>query len=170
VIGIEDRLSAFMPAMGLSVTGGKNGTLTSFKQQINSLAACTMRIGVCDGERAKTVSTQPFSAIDLWFPKVADQHMLWPSTLTFSQDFYQTLTKHTLPVNMHAVRAFAGSSRKLDLLFWLGYRINGADAPVAISWEALRDQFGWGYIARTTSSATSPRRLPRSRKCSPNYQ
>lgn len=144
VIEIEDTLTGFMKAMGLQVTGGKNGSLTSFKQQINALAACTMRIGVFDGQRAKTVSTQPFSALDVWFPKDANQQMLWPSTLTFSQDFYQTLTKHALPVNMHAIRAFAGSSRKLDLLFWLGYRIHNS-GTIAISWEALQDQFGWGY-------------------------
>jgi len=151
VIEIEDSLSGFMRAMGLKVTGGKNGTLTSFKQQINALAACSMQhaacsmqIGVWDGQRAKTVKTQPFSAIDVWFPKVPDQHMLWSSKLTFSQDFFSTLTKHALPVNMHAVRAFAGSSRKLDMLFWLGYRIN-SERAVSISWEALQEQFGWGY-------------------------
>lgn len=145
VIEIEDSLSAFMRAMGLAVTGLKNGTLTSFKQQINALAACKMQIGMWEERGTKTVNTQPFAAIDVWFPKTASQQMLWPSTLTLSQDFYQTLTKHALPVNMHAVRAFAGSSRKLDLLFWLGYRVNGAERPVAISWEMLQEQFGWGY-------------------------
>lgn len=70
--------------------------------------------------------------------------MLWPSTITFSQEFYSALTKHALPVNVHAVRAFANSPRKLDLLFWLGYRING-NKPLHISWDALRAQFGAGY-------------------------
>lgn len=145
VIEIADSLTGFIKSMGYAVTGGKYGTLTSFKQQINALAACSMRIGVWDGERAKTVNTQPFSSLDVWFPKSPDQHMLWPSTLTFSQDFYQTLTKHALPINIQAVRAFAGSPRKLDILFWLGYRLHNVDRVVAISWEALRDQFGAGY-------------------------
>lgn len=144
-IEIEDSLSGFIKSMGFAVTGGKNGTLQSFKQQINALAACSMKIGVWDGERAKTVNTQPFSSIDVWFPTTPDQRMLWPSTVTFSQDFYQTLTKHALPVNMHAVRAFAGSPRKLDMLFWLGYRLNAMTQKVSISWEALREQWGDGY-------------------------
>lgn len=144
-IQIEDSLTGFIKSMGFAVTGGKNGTLNSFKQQINALAACSMKIGVWDGERAKTVSTQPFSSIEVWFPTKPEQRMLWPSTITFSQDFYQTLTKHALPINVHAVRAFAGSPRKLDILFWLGYRLNSLKKPLALSWETLGDQWGTGY-------------------------
>jgi hypothetical protein len=135
--------------MGFAVTGGKNGTIDSFKRQVNALAACSMRIGVWDGDRSKTINTQPFTSIDVWFPTSADQRMLWPSTITFSQDFYATLTKHALPVNVHAVRAFAGSPRKLDMLFWLGYRLNTLNKTLSISWEALQEQWGTGYARAT---------------------
>jgi Plasmid encoded RepA protein len=145
VVDIEDSLTAFIKAMGFPVTGGKYGTLTSFKAQVNALAACHMRIGVWDGTRAKTVSTQPFSSIDVWFPTSAEQKMLWPSTITFSHEFFTTLTSHALPVNIDAVRVFAGSPRKLDLLFWLGYRLNTLSEPLHISWEALAEQWGQGY-------------------------
>jgi hypothetical protein len=145
IIEIEDSLTAFMRAMGLKVTGGKNGSLNSFKQQINALAACTMSIGLFDGTKASTVSSKPFSKLDVWFQKDPTQPMLWPSTLTFSPEFYQTLTKHALPVNMHAVRAFSASARKLDLLFWLGFRINSIEKSTVISWTALQEQFGEGY-------------------------
>jgi hypothetical protein len=145
VIEIEDSLSGFIKAMGFEVTGGRNGTLNSFKQQVNALAACSMRIGMWDGLKARTVNTQPFTSIDVWFPVVPDQKMLWPSTVTFSQDFYATLTKHALPVNVHAVRAFAGSPRKLDMLFWFGYRLSTLDRPLNLSWEALKQQWGHGY-------------------------
>jgi hypothetical protein len=145
VIEIEDSLTGFIRAMGFAATGGKNGTITSFKQQINALASCTMRIGLWDDHGSKTVTTQPFTSLEVFFSKNPDQRTLWPSTLTFSQDFYQTLTKHALPINLHAVKAFSSSPRKLDLLFWLGYRLNSIERPVTISWEGLRDQFGAGY-------------------------
>jgi hypothetical protein len=144
-IEIEDSLSGFIRAMGFPVTGGKNGTLNSFKQQVNALAACTMRIGLWNGDHARTITTQPFTAIDVWFPQTPNQRMLWPSTVTFSQDFYLTLTKHALPVNIHAVKAFAGSPRKLDLLFWLGYRLSSLDRTLHISWDSLQGQWGQGY-------------------------
>lgn len=144
-IEIEDSLSAFIRRMGFEVTGGKNGTLSYFKQQIHSLAACNMKIGLFDGKRSKTVNTQPFAAIDVWFPRDPSQPNLWSSTLTFSQDFYQTLTKHALPVNDNAVKAFANSARKLDIYWWLCGRTYGLEKPLAISWEALKEQFGYGY-------------------------
>ena len=130
--------------MGFPVTGGKNGTLTSFKSQVNALAACHMRIGVWDGMRAKTVSTQPFSSIDVWFPTSAEQKMLWPSTITFSHEFYSTLVSHALPVNIEAVQVFAGSPRKLDLLFWLGYRLNTLTAPLKHLLGSARGAMGAG--------------------------
>lgn len=145
-IDIEDSLSAFIRSMGFPVTGGKNGTLQSFRQQINALAACTMSIGMWDHSQAKTFSTQPFSSINVWLNGAENQRSLWPQTVTFTQEFYDTLVKHALPVNMHAVRAFAGSPRKLDILFWLGYRLHSITKPTPISWNALREQFGTGYI------------------------
>jgi hypothetical protein len=145
VVDIEDSLTAFIKAMGFPVTGGKNGTLTSFKTQVNALAACHMRIGVWDGVRAKTVNTQPFSSIDVWFPSSPDQKMMWPSTITFSHDFFSTLVTHALPVNVEAVKVFAGSPRKLDLLFWLGYRLYSLSEPLHLSWDALKEQWGQGY-------------------------
>lgn len=146
-IEIEDSLTGFIRAMGFPVTGGKNGTLQSFKAQVNALAACHMRIGMSDGTHAKTVNTQPFSSIDVWFPSTPDQRMLWPSTITFSQDFFATLTKHALPVNIHAVRDFAGSPRKLDMLFWLGYRLNHLSQPLRISLVCPAAAVGAGVFA-----------------------
>ncbi len=143
--GIEDSLTAFIKAMGFPVTGGKNGTLTSFKTQVNALAACHMRIGLWDGQRSKIVNTQPFSSIDVWFSSSADQKMMWPSTITFSHEFFSMLVSHALPVNVEAVKVFAGSLRKLDLLFWIGYRLHSLQEPLRISWDALKEQWGQGY-------------------------
>ena len=58
---------------------------------------------------------------------------------------YSSLQQHALPLNTHVVKSFAGSARKLDLYFWLGYRIHNLNAPLTISWEALREQFGSGF-------------------------
>lgn len=141
-INIEDSLSSFIEAMGFSVTGGKNGTLTAFKAQVNALAACSMRIGVWNGERSRTIRTAPFDRLDVWFPTDPDQRTLWPSTITFSRSFFETLKQHALPTNIRAVRVFANSPRKLDLLFWLGYRLKHIDKPLKIGWDALKEQFG----------------------------
>ena len=71
----------------------------------------------------------PFDSLDVWFPVNTDQRILWPSTITFSRAFFDTLKQHALPTNTRAVRVFANSPRKLDLLFWLGYRLRHIRKP-----------------------------------------
>ena len=144
-IEIEDSLTAFVRAMGFSDSGGARGDLTAFKQQLNALAACTLRIGMANGVKARTITTAPFSSIDVWFPTDARQRILWPSKITFSREFFDTLSRHALPANTHAVKAFAGSPRKLDLYFWLIYRLNVTTTPLRLTWAALKAQFGAGY-------------------------
>jgi hypothetical protein len=148
-IDIEDSLSGFIRSMGFKVNGGKRGVLHSFKQQVNALAACSMRLGMWDGTKAKTINTQPFSSIDIWLPASPDQRMMWPETITFSHEFYSTLIKHALPINVHAVKTFGNSPRKLDLLFWLGYRLKGIKSTMTISWDALQEQWGANYSRQT---------------------
>jgi hypothetical protein len=58
---------------------------------------------------------------------------------------FESLQKHALPVNLRAVRTFQGSARKLDLYFWLGYRLHNLEKPLSIGWEALGQQFGEGF-------------------------
>lgn len=144
-IEIADSLTGFIRDMGFPVTGGAKGTLNAFKEQINALAACKLSVGMWDGRHAVEYQGMPFSRIDVWLPSSPDQMMLWPSTLTFSMDFYTTLAKHALPIRAEAVRAFAGSARKLDMYFWFNYRLHRLKEPTTLSWNALADQFGGDY-------------------------
>lgn len=146
VIHIEDTLCGFIRALGYSPTGGKNGTITSFKQQINALAACSMQIGWKDGRFGKTVNASPFSSMTTeLFTSEPGQRTLWPTELKLSTDFFASLSKHALPVSTHAVRAFANSPRKIDLLWWLGYRMYSIQEDVHLSWDNLKDQWGTRY-------------------------
>ena len=70
---------------------------------------------------------------------------LWPNTVQFSEDFYKALQKHALPVDVRALRAFSNSARKLDLLFWITYRITRLESKLILDWKPLKDQFGEGF-------------------------
>ena len=145
-IEISDSLTAFIRDLGFPVTGGSRGSLKQFKEQLNRLAACHMQIGLWDPEKggARTINAAPVESFDVWLPSDPDQKVLWSSTLTFDERFYQSLIQHALPVDMRAARAFAGSARKLDLLFWLGYRLRSINRPYLLTWENLHTQFGQG--------------------------
>lgn len=144
-IEIAETLTAFVREMGFPDSGGKRGPMTAFKEQINALAAARFRISAWNGEVAKTRFITPFEAIDLWLPRHPDERMLWPSTITFGDAFFKSLERHAVPLNVRSVKAFAGSARKLHLYFWIGYRMHSIDAPLHLSWEAVREQFGVGF-------------------------
>jgi hypothetical protein len=144
-IEIADTFTAFVRELGFDDAGGPRGALTAFKYQLNALAGCSIALGTWDGTTAKMKRFSPIDEFQVWLSDNPDQRSLWPSTLTFSSTMYDSLTRHALPVNVRAVRAFAGSARKLDLYFWLGYRLHNIERPLHISWAALAEQFGNGF-------------------------
>lgn len=144
-IDIAETFTGFVRDLGFPDSGGKKGPLTAFKEQLNALSACTMRMSVWTGERVRTRTITPIEEIDLWLAANPSQRSLWPSTVTFSPAMFESLKRHALPVNVKAVRAFAGSARKLDLYFWLGYRLHNVRDKTVIPWSSLLEQFGDGY-------------------------
>jgi hypothetical protein len=144
-IDIAETFTGFVRDLGFPDSGGKRGALTAFREQLNALSACTMRMSVWNGQRVRTRTISPIEDIDLWLSVDPHQRSLWPSTVTFSPAMFDSLKRHALPVNVRAVRAFAGSARKIDLYFWLGWRLYSIDTKTVISWDALAQQFGDGY-------------------------
>ncbi|MEZ5776649.1 MAG: replication protein RepA [Hyphomicrobiaceae bacterium] len=145
-IDLNETFTAFVRELGFNDSGGPRGALTAFKHQINALAACTMSLSVWQpGVRVRTEKITPIRSFELWLSDNMHQRALWPSQLTFSTDFYESLKSHALPVNMRAVRAFAGSARTLDAYYWLSYRLTRLKGHTLIPWEALAAQFGNDY-------------------------
>lgn len=144
-IEIADTFTAFVREMGFSDSGGKKGPLTAFREQLNALASCSIKISSWSGNKVRSRQFFPIEEMDVWLSANHDQPSLWPSTVTFSHTMFESLQKHALPVNARAVRAFQGSARKLDLYFWLGWRIHNINEPLHISWEAITEQFGSGF-------------------------
>ncbi len=142
VIPVGDSMSAFIRELGFPVTGGRNGTIPLFKEQINRLAAAHMTIGLWDGETAHTINAKPIEEFSIWFPKDPDQRVLWPSRLVLAEKFFTSLKRHALPVDIRALRSFANSARQIDIILWLAYRLKTVKRPYLISWDLLRDQFG----------------------------
>jgi hypothetical protein len=142
-IEVADSFSGFVKELGFAVTGGERGTLRQFKEQLNRLAACTMQIGLWDGaDRSSTLNVPPFRQMDIWLGGAGGQGLLWSNKVQFHADFYENLVQHALPVDIRAARAFAGSARKLDMLFWFGYRLRTLQRPLKLTWDNLHKQFG----------------------------
>jgi len=159
-IDLNDSFTGFVRELGFNDSGGPRGALTAFKQQLNALAACTMKVSVWQpGLGVRTERITPIKSFDLWLSDNMHQRALWPSNLTFSLDFYESLKSHALPVNIRAVRAFANSARTLDAYYWLGYRVTRLRSPQTISWDSLAQQFGGGYARQRDFRASFAQEL-----------
>lgn len=144
VVDVEDSMTAFARSLGLETNGQQ---LRSLKEQLARLAASTVRMGVMEEGRAVQVNTQFVSAFDLWFPKQTDQRILWPSTVRLSEEYFQTLGQHAVPLDHRAVSALASSSMALDIYVWLAQRLHRVPTgkPQFVDWDSLHEQFGQGF-------------------------
>ena len=142
-ISIADSMSAFMRDLGLQVTGGKKGTIGTFKEQLNRLAAARMQMIMDFGDRGTTLNPAPLiKQFDVWFPDDARQRVLWPSEVTLSGEFFESLQRHALPLDTRAIRALQHSARALDIYTWLTHRLPRVTKTTKVSWAALHAQFG----------------------------
>jgi hypothetical protein len=121
VVDVEDSMTAFARSLGMETNGQQ---LKALKDQLARLASSTVRMGIVEEGRAVQVNTQIVTAFDLWFPKQPDQRVLWPSTVRLSDEFYQSLGRHAVPLDHRAVAALAGSSMALDVYVWLAQRLH----------------------------------------------
>jgi hypothetical protein len=144
VVDVEDSMTAFARSLGLETNGQQ---LRALKEQLARLAASTVRMGVVEEGRAVQVQAHFVSAFDLWFPKQADQRVLWPSTVRLSQEYYETLGQHAVPLDHRAVAALASSSMALDVYVWLAQRLHRVPSGKGqfVAWQLLHEQFGQGF-------------------------
>lgn len=144
VVDVEGSMTAFARSLGLETNGHH---LRGLKEQLARLAAATVRLGVVEEGRALQLNTQFVSAFDLWFPKQPDQRVLWPSTVRLSEEYFQSLGRHAVPLDHRAIGALSSSSMALDAYVWLAQRLHRVSVrkPQLITWKSLYDQFGQGF-------------------------
>jgi hypothetical protein len=144
VVDVEDSMTAFARSLGLETNGQQ---LRALKEQLARLAAATVRMGVVEEGRAVQVQAHFVSAFDLWFPKQADQRVLWPSRVRLSEEYFQSLGQHAVPLDHRAVGALASSSMALDVYVWLAQRLHRVPSgkPQFVAWDMLHEQFGQGF-------------------------
>jgi hypothetical protein len=145
VIEIEDSLTQFVGKVLKLDPKGRN--IKAVKDQLGRLAAASIRLGIVRDGQAITVNSNIVSAFDLWFPKDERQRVLWPSTVSLSLDYFQSLMSQAVPVDEAHIAALSHSSLALDIYSWLAQRLHRipTERPQTVSWIALHAQFGLGY-------------------------
>ncbi len=145
-------LSSFLKRLGLARQGGKRGDLTRLRDQVQRLAGSRLTVldeRDLDGRRhSKMESVQVATGWELWLSPNDEQQTLWPSSVTLSTEFYQSILAAPIPINLDhlaALRALRGSGLSIDIYTWLAWRMFNLKASTLITWQRLAQQFGTDY-------------------------
>lgn len=146
-VELGDSMRQFLQTLGIGDGGGPRGGYTTFRKQMEALAACRLTIGMKSEGRVVTVDAKPIKQFEAWLQLDEQQPTLWPGVLELSTDFYDTLKEHAVPLDYRALSALKHSALALDIYTWLAHRLCRIRLPqgVMLSWENLRDQFGQEY-------------------------
>lgn len=143
---LGDSLSEFMRGLDLVPTGGRWGSITRLRDQMQRLFSAAVTATYVDANRDTGVNYLMADRYSLWWqPKEPDQVALWESTLTLSGAFFEEAIRSPVPVDMRALKALRRAPMALDIYVWLTYRMSYLRRRTVIPWEALRLQFGADY-------------------------
>jgi hypothetical protein len=146
-IEIGESMRDFLLQLDIDPTGGQRGNYTMFRKQMEALAACRLTLGMTNGAQAVTVDAKPIKKFEAWVTFDGRQRGLWPGELELSEEFFETLALHAVPLDHRALSALKHSALALDVYTWLAHRlcrIKKAEG-IKLSWSNLRDQFGQEY-------------------------
>ena len=139
-------MSSFMAELGLSPTGGVNGSITRLKNQTRRLFSATVAASYEDGEQVADMGYRLADKSVLWWhSKDPEQAGLWKSTVTLSEHFFNEVIDRPVPIDMRAIKALKQSPMALDIYTWLTYRASYLKRPTVIPWSSLALQFGSDY-------------------------
>ena len=144
-IELEDSLTAFVKrTLGLD-TKGRN--IRTVKDQLARLSAADFRIGTAVEGRSVTLKGSVIEGFELWTARDPRQRVLWPTTVQFSERYFESLMKHAVPLNETAVARLSHSAMGLDIYTWLAQRLHRVEEGKGafVAWSSLKEQFGHGY-------------------------
>lgn len=143
-IDIGESIRELLIRLNLPTNGP---TYTEMKRQMERLAACRMVLGMSTGNRDITINTQPITRFEAWLNYDGKQRSMWPGVLELSQEFFDTLQAHAVPLDPRALVALKKSALALDIYTWLAHRLCRVRKPsgTKLSWQNLKTQFGQEY-------------------------
>lgn len=138
-------LKVSLKRMGLP-HGGK--VMELVREQIERLASCrfTFHLKTTD-RRGAVANVNIVDHIEYCEAGSTGRTRRYVERVRLSELFYQQLRAHPVSVDKASVMAIRNSSMALDLYMWLAYRLRSLESEKAISWAALKGQFGGGVSA-----------------------
>ena len=152
VLVLGKSLSDFMRELDIYAGGGN--AHTKLRNQMKRLFGCTVSLIYEDKNGQATVNALIARRTEFWWnERKPDEPMLWESKIELSEDFFNEIINHPVPIDMNTLTALKRCSLGLDLYLWLTYRTFTLRAPLRLSWRQLYHQFGPNPNSAATHNA-----------------
>jgi len=145
-IELGDTLSQFMRELDMIPTGGRWGSITRLKEQMNRLIATSIYSGT-HNEFEHNTKKMDFvqSSNILWQTSNPDQTNIFPNTVRLGEGFFEQIMKNAVPLDMRILKALKKSPLAIDLYLFLNYRLPQVKKYTPLTWEILHQIFGSDY-------------------------
>ena len=138
---LGSSLSEFMRTLGVYSSAG--GVATRLRNQMRRLFNAHVQLVYEDECSEATVNALIAHRTEFWWnPKRPDESTLWKSKLELSEDFFNEIIRHPVPLDLNTLTALKRSTLGLDLYLWLVYRTFALRASLRLSWRQVYRQFG----------------------------
>ena len=133
-------LSKFMRTLGIYNSGGK--PQTRLRNQMKRLFGCTVSLIYEDKNGQASVNALIARRTEFWWnERKPDEQTLWESKIELSEDFFNEIIRHPVPLDMNTLTALKRCALGLDLYLWLTYRTFTLRTPLRLTWRQVYRQF-----------------------------
>jgi hypothetical protein len=140
-ISLGRSMHQWLLRMGVPV-GGKS--MLSIKDQAERISRCSFTFDL-KGNQFNGIGRMNIFDKAIFADFGVGQGGQFPQIAKLSEQFFEQLTSHPVPLDEAAVRAISNNSMALDLYAWLSYRLHALKGTTPVSWTALKGQFGGGF-------------------------
>jgi hypothetical protein len=145
VVNMGPSMSAWIRSLGLAVTGGQKGTIGAVREQVMRIARCsfTLQWEEKDAAGNTTMSVRDQRIVEgltLW--NGASDPTKWSGTVELTQQFWEHLKDHSVPLDKRAIAHLSNNSLGLDLYTLFAYRLPRLRQDLHLRWTQLLEQLG----------------------------
>lgn len=145
-LDLGPSLRQFLKKLGITSSGGKNGTIGRFAEQSKRLFCSSISCIRTGNNGWSYKSLNLVDSAGLWWAPQQENHSgKWVSHLILSEAFFQSILKCPVPIDLRALFALRKSPMSMDIYLWATYRLYRVKRPIVIPWNQLVVQFGAQY-------------------------
>lgn len=146
VVSLGSSMSSYLKSMGVSSTGGSNGTLRSFRDQARRLFGTFISIEVQGERNFKIENILPVQEANMWWePQSLSADAVWEASITLGSEFYRQIIERPIPLDWRVINGLSQSPMAMDVYAWASYRRSQAKKSSKIPWSDIQAQFGSAY-------------------------